>query len=1369
MIVGEAHIIVRAITTGVRRDIKSAFKDVDDIGKDAGRNISRGLSRGMSGGGGGGGFFSSLASQAEGARAAFDALIASAYALGPGIALLLGAVGSLVGAFLGLVATTAGAVPSLIALVGVFAAVAAAAVTLKLAFMGVGEAIGAGLKAKDASGGAKAVAQDLTNYFRRIADAKEALRRVYEESNRAVNDAEKKLFKAQSDYYRTEEDNLEKLAEAKEKYERVVREGIENISDAQVRLQEVEARSARAISDSKARVQEAQENLNKAFEAGREEIQQLKFAAEGAVLSEKKAALELEKAREKLLRVQDVPPNSRVRKEAELAFAQADLNYRKAIDTNADMAKEQNRLNKEGVDGTAGVVDAKNKLASATQGQFDAEVEAANDVAEAKVRLARVERDAAEAAVEASRDRQKAAEDAADAEVAARERISAAEENLEQVIIKRLDSEYDAQQALIRAIEDLEKAQKKGAAAGAGAANAYANQLSKLSKEQRKFVRYMVDTFIPSIDKLRNAAAREFFPKLIPALENLRTNLFPALKPLLEETGSVLGDIAEQISGTLTSPAFLTGLEAIWGNINSTILPGLGNIGSNVILGITDVLEAAQPLTTRFVTYLDRITESFSKMFDTEAENKKLETFFNKAGSIAAEIGGIIGDFFSGIGTIIGSQMEPDSGGFIMLRFLRDGAAAFKAFTDTPEGLKRIEDFFKNTANNAKPILGFINDLVKELLKLGENPNIGKFFTTLKESDFVGTLGDIANVFADSGPAIAEFAASFAEFSRATLESEAINVFYKTFTAIFDALTKLFETPAVKAIAPVVASIAAAGVAMRLSWKLLKIPILGIIEPFTKLGTKLSKLRKDSVALKEAGKKLSVFGRLAVLGAGPLLLVTAIIVGVIAAFVAMWRESEIFREAIKKLIDGVITKAITIFETLKLKLEEALAPLGGTTGIVDGLKSAFKFLGDIIGTYVVPVLGVIIDIILNVLGAAIGFIIDALGFLIRAAVYAWPYIKEIVSGFVFWFQETVWPIINTVIGLIVEYFQLLWKATKVVWGIIYDVIKVVITWFQKIVWPIIKFVVGLIIGYFKFLVGIMKVVWETIFAVIGAVINWFKETAWPIIKTVVNLVINYFELLQGIFNTVWGFIFTAIDTVVTWFKGTAWPALKSAIDLISSKFTAVKDKILEVWGLIRARIDKVVNFVKNNIFPIFTSAFETVKDVIGTVWDKVKDVFDKIQTKVDKVVSKVKGFLTGMWSGLSSGLSAAFDVVKRVLNRLARGANNLIDGINFLNPLEDIPRFSDPLFPIGLAEGGIVPARRGGTLAVIGEAGRSERVEPLDQNGLSKRDIAMINMLSGGEGGGATINVYPSPGMDEVELASLISREISFMMRKGSV
>ena len=78
----------------------------------------------------------------------------------------------------------------------------------------------------------------------------------------------------------------------------------------------------------------------------REEMEELAFAAEDAALAQESAALKLEKARETLARVQNLPPDNRARREAELAYKQAELNYRKAKDKAEDAQDELNNPKK---------------------------------------------------------------------------------------------------------------------------------------------------------------------------------------------------------------------------------------------------------------------------------------------------------------------------------------------------------------------------------------------------------------------------------------------------------------------------------------------------------------------------------------------------------------------------------------------------------------------------------------------------------------------------------------------------------------------------------------------------------------------------------------------------------------------------------------------------------------------------------------------------------------------------------------------------------------------------------------------------------------------------------------------------------------
>jgi hypothetical protein len=73
-----------------------------------------------------------------------------------------------------------------------------------------------------------------------------------------------------------------------------------------------------------------QNAYNKSLRDAKKAFRDLRFEAEDAALSEQEAAIALEKARENLARVQDLPADSRARREAELEYQRADLNYRRA-------------------------------------------------------------------------------------------------------------------------------------------------------------------------------------------------------------------------------------------------------------------------------------------------------------------------------------------------------------------------------------------------------------------------------------------------------------------------------------------------------------------------------------------------------------------------------------------------------------------------------------------------------------------------------------------------------------------------------------------------------------------------------------------------------------------------------------------------------------------------------------------------------------------------------------------------------------------------------------------------------------------------------------------------------------------------------
>ena len=299
-IVGDAYIVVKAITTGFESEVRRAASgiDLDRQGRSVGDTFSKGFGRGI-----GSGLYKNLSSfdaAALSARKRFQSLVRVGYTVGPVLSIVASTIGTLVAGLVSLASSLVAAAPSAIVLASALTSVGIAAIGLRAALSGVGKAISAGTKANLAG----------------------------KKSTDAVEQATKRLLLA------TE------------------------------------------------RVTEAQEDFTKAVKDAQEEIQQLGFDAEDAALAESKAAIELEKARETLQRVQDLPPNSRARREANLAFEEAELNLRRAKDRNSDLRKEQERLATAAVvAGTTQVeqtdtyLDAQKNLVDALRDQKDAQDE----------------------------------------------------------------------------------------------------------------------------------------------------------------------------------------------------------------------------------------------------------------------------------------------------------------------------------------------------------------------------------------------------------------------------------------------------------------------------------------------------------------------------------------------------------------------------------------------------------------------------------------------------------------------------------------------------------------------------------------------------------------------------------------------------------------------------------------------------------------------------------------------------------------------------------------------------------------------------------------------------------------------------------
>jgi hypothetical protein len=1245
-VVGDAYIVVRALTNRVRPEIQRAFSGLDDIGKKAGDDISNAMNESFNRGGGGGGrsavgrvLGGTFERDAERARIKLRGLTQAGFFLGPALTGLLGGIGAL-GTGLVTLGSAAGAAAQsgFLVLGGAFTALIQSAITLKLALSGVAAAVQAGNKAS--SGGASQA--------------------------KALEAAQNRLKKAQLALFRVEQDRVDQIRDIQRANADAQRSAIDAIITAR--------RSERSYEAAQRNTKKVIEEVTKAREDAIEALQQLRFETEGGAISEKRARIEFEKARESLQRVQDLPPNSRARQEAELAFAEADLNLRKAIDRNSDLKKAEKTKSVEVAKANAILIKDTQEVKDAVQSEVDARI------------------DASRAISDALRAQQLAQESANDID------SGKAFRDINRTLA-------DANEAVREAKKDL-----KDAKGGGGAADAFADAMKNLSPEAQKFVRFLI-SIQGEFKKLRAAAGRELFPRLEKAIQNLVDNLFPRLEPLLEGTGKALGDVAIELSNVITDADNLKSLESVWKN-NDKFIGNLGTTVGNLYTGFLNILEAAGPLITRFGEWLVVVSGTWAETRKLQNQSGELTKKFDRLGDITADIGGYLKTFWSGLKDIFAVATQEGGAVDDLSEYFQNAADKFKAFTEAGRADGSLNTFLKDATENATKVLSFLSEIVKQLLRVGETKGVGQFVDSLTKA--TTTFGDIGVKLSGKDGAVSGlglFIEKFAKLSEALTDSQTIENFFKVINTAMDLLTKAFSSELGQRVLVFLGFIIGISKGLGVVIRVVKFVGQAIIGTFIKMfkfakdpfaalrrgsGLTRTELKKQMIVDKQkqfAMKGIFISGKQAARG------------------IDMLKVSSL---QAKGLMAGTIkTDAVKAASIKKVGISARIASVG-----VRGFAKAFALIGGPIGI----ILFILPEIIAN-WDKIVAFFKDLIPKLGKIFSDMWSgltsFLSDAWTGIKTWFTQTFIPGLG-------EFFK---KALKVVAFILFPLPSLIIAF-----WPqITSFFTDKVFPWFAALPG-------KVMEFAGKVWNFLKDaavTAWDGLVRWFTIVFTFYRELPGkilnLAGKVWNFLLDGVKNawkaVTDYFTNTLLPWIKAT----PKRFT---DNLKGLW-----------NFISGGL----TIAFDAVKKGLDTVLSWVKGIPKRFTDN-----------LKGLWDGIAGGLRVAWEQAKAWWNSNVGGKGFTIGGFkigSFQVPKVDIriPK---------LAEGGVIPATPGGMLATIGEAGRPERVEPLDANGLSKRDKAMIDYMGGGSG--TTINVYPSAGMDERELADLVSRKLAQTMRRGA-
>lgn len=282
--------------------------------------------------------------------------------------------------------------------------------------------------------------------------------------------------------------------------------------------------------------------------------------------------------------------------------------------------------------------------------------------------------------------------------------------------------------------------------------------------------------------------------------------------------------------------------------------------------------------------------------------------------------------------------------------------------------------------------------------------------------------------------------------------------------------------------------------------------------------------------------------------------------------------------------------------------------------------------------------------------------------------------------------------------------------------------------------------------------------------------------AFKVLEPVLPLVMSSLGEIATVVGGALGQVLQALMPVLTTVVGIFSQLLAQILPPLMPIITQLAGIISQVLLAVLPLLDPLMQLI-TAIFPILQVVIAALIPIIQGVVDAIGAILIPIVDTLVAVLGGVITFLTGVftgnweqaWQGIQDIFSGLFEGIVNIGKGVINGLIDLING--FTGSLNEVGNFISDVtggtidFEIGkiphLAEGATVLPRRGGTLAVLAEAGRAESVV---DTGLLNRALA-DGIGGSGSGKSVQMDIHPAPGMDEMTIGRIAAERLDYELR----
>ncbi|MEI2390552.1 phage tail tape measure protein [Priestia megaterium] len=399
-------------------------------------------------------------------------------------------------------------------------------------------------------------------------------------------------------------------------------------------------------------------------------------------------------------------------------------------------------------------------------------------------------------------------------------------------------------------------------------------------------------------------------------------------------------------------------------------------------------------------------------------------------------------------------------------------------------------------------------------------------------------------------------------------------------------------------------------------------------------------------AIARAGGLLNVLRAGLAALTGPVGIVIGAITLLGAGFIALYKNSETFRNGVSGIMSGIQKLGQSALNILKPAIESVKQFFQSQLSVIkqfwqDNSTTILQALSNI---------GSVVRVVFQGISSVIGFVMPFVLSIIKSV---WGNIQGVISGAL----NIIMGLVKVFSGLFTLNFSQMWQGLKQIFS---GAVQFIWNFVQLQMFGKLLSLGKVFITSFR---GVFVGLWNGLKSLFSSSVGFLKNSVvsgWNLLLSITKTIFNaYRSFLTGIWNFLKSMISKTASGIVNAVRG-SWNLLESVTTTI---FNAYRSFLSGIWNFLKSMISKtasaIVNAVRsswNSLKSVTTSIFNSVRSFLNSIWTGIRST-------VTNLASRTKDGVVNAWSTLRNKTTEMFTSIKtkttKIFDDIVSGAKKL--------------------------------------------------------------------------------------------------------------